>query len=236
MRASRFPSVLTCVVYEHNGQGPLPCHGPGQDRHPPHRHLTPGWEQKGRNLSSGAINCTKPVWAYALPYYQVLLMILAATGHRPDKLGGYNSTLSVLRTDLIMDWMETRAVERGITGMALGWDQDFALACYELGIPYTAAVPFEGQESQWPQKSRLIYNWLMNRAADIVVVSPGAYNAGKMLARNVWMVDECTHLLALYDGTQGGTQHCLKYAREWEKPVVNLWDVYMKELDDDVPF
>lgn len=164
-------------------------------------------------------------------------MILAATGHRPDKLGGYNDNLSVLRCEIAMEWMDIRAIERGITGMALGWDQDFALACYELGIPYTAAIPFEGQESKWPTKSKLVYQWFMNRADEIVIVNPGSYNPGKMLSRNVWMVDNCDHLLAMYDGSQGGTAHCLKYAREWEKPVVNLWHIYQDRMySEDIPF
>lgn len=163
-------------------------------------------------------------------------MILAATGHRPDKLGGYADQLAILRCELCMDWMETQTIERGITGMALGFDQDFALACYELGIPYTAAVPFDGQESQWPAKSQRRYRWLMNRAADVVVVSPGSYRPAKMLKRNEWMVDECDQLIALYDGSQGGTMHCMRYARDWQKPIHNLYDEYMKILEDDVPF
>lgn len=164
-------------------------------------------------------------------------MILAASGHRPDKLGGYNPALAVLRTETAMNWMEVQSIARGITGMALGWDQDFALACYELGIPYTAAVPFEGQESQWPLRSKRIYKWLMNRADDVIIVCPGEYSPSKMLKRNIWMVDESDHILALYDGSQGGTAHCLKYAREWEKPITNLWHVYQDTmLTDDIPF
>lgn len=164
-------------------------------------------------------------------------MILAATGHRPDKLGGYNPALAVLRTEVAMDWMQVQSIARGITGMALGWDQDFALACFELGIPYTAAVPFDGQESAWPDKSKRIYRWLMNRAAEVTIVSPGEYSSAKMLKRNIWMVDECDHLLALYDGSQGGTQHCLRYAREWEKPIDNMWEEYQKRMwTDDIPF
>ena len=163
-------------------------------------------------------------------------MILAATGHRPDKLGGYSVPLATLRTDLAMGWMDIRQIDKGITGMALGWDQDFALACYELGIPYIAAIPFEGQEKAWPAASQRVYRWLMNRADEIVIVSPDVYSPAKMLKRNIWMVDECNQLLALYDGSQGGTAHCLRYAREWQKEVTNLWHVYQAELQDDIPF
>jgi uncharacterized phage-like protein YoqJ len=157
------------------------------------------------------------------------MTIVAATGHRPDKLGGYDPKLSVMRTEFAMDWLDIRQIDRGITGMALGWDQDFALACYELGIPYTAAVPFDGQESRWPDKSKRVYRWLMNRAAEIIVVSPGGYSAGKMLLRNEWMVAECNELLAMYDGSTGGTYHCVKYAREWGREVHNLYPYYAEK-------
>lgn len=153
-------------------------------------------------------------------------MIVSATGHRPDKLGGYSSDLALLRVEMAMDWLQASNAEKGIGGMALGWDQDFALACFELGIPYVAAIPFAGQESIWPAKSKRQYRWLMNRAAEIVVVCEGGYGAHKMQVRNQWMVDRCDTLLALHDGSAGGTGNCIKYAQEWDVRIVNLWEEY----------
>lgn len=98
--------------------------------------------------------------------------------------------------------------------MALGVDQDFAYVCYEMAIPFVAAIPFVGQENNWPQHSQDWYEWLLIRAESVVVVSPGEYAAWKMQARNQWMVDNCDVVLAVWDGSEGGTANCYRYAHE----------------------
>lgn len=55
-------------------------------------------------------------------------MILAVTGHRPDKIGGYDRN-NPLRKKLLVKIDATLArlkPERVLTGMALGVDQDVA--------------------------------------------------------------------------------------------------------------
>lgn len=96
--------------------------------------------------------------------------------------------------------------------MALGVDQDFAFVCAEMQIPFVAAIPFIGQESRWPVPSQDFYRELMTYAYCRFVVTPGGYSAFKMHLRNKWMVDNCTLLIAVWDGTQGGTHHCVEYA------------------------
>ena len=44
-----------------------------------------------------------------------------------------------------------------------------------------------------------------------------------MRYRNQWMVDHCTKVVALYDGTFGGTAQTVSYAAEKGVPVDNLW-------------
>ena len=81
-------------------------------------------------------------------------MILAATGHRPDKLGGYSHDILVRLTEFAQHQIRVLGPEKVISGMALGWDQAVALATISLEIPLIAAIPFEGQESVWPEKSQ----------------------------------------------------------------------------------
>ena len=143
-------------------------------------------------------------------------MIVAATGHRPDKLGGYEWEAPKREwvRNQIKDFLVKYQPERCISGMALGVDQDFAFCCIELAIPFTAAIPFVGQENTWPSSSQTFYEWLLERADDVVVVSPGGYAAWKMQVRNVWMVDHCDLVLAVWDGSEGGTANCYRYACE----------------------
>ncbi len=147
-------------------------------------------------------------------------MRVAATGHRPDKIGGYDwyAPQRLWIRDQIKHALVDLKATHGISGMALGVDQDFAYACIELSIPFTAAVPFVGQESSWPKHSQDWFDWLLERADEVIIVSSGGYDAYKMQVRNEWMVDHCDVLLAVWDGTKGGTFNCLSYAKH---PNVN---------------
>jgi hypothetical protein len=44
-----------------------------------------------------------------------------------------------------------------------------------------------------------------------------------MQIRNEWMVDHCTHVAALWDGSPGGTGNCIRYVRKIGRPFDNLW-------------
>ncbi len=149
-----------------------------------------------------------------------------ATGHRPEKLGRYGSLTSIKLYDFARRYLETYRPDRFISGMALGWDTACARACVSLGIPFIAAIPFVGQESQWPESSRRIYADLLACAERIETVSLGGFNAKAMQRRNEWMVDLADGVLALWDGSSGGTCNCVKYAQRVGKPMTNLWDYW----------
>lgn len=155
--------------------------------------------------------------------------VIAATGHRPDKLGGYNKLVD--RNILIVATMHLKLnmPRVVISGMALGWDQAVAEAAINLKIPFVAALPFAGQEGKWPGIAKKRYRDLLQQAERVDVVSPGYFEHWKMQKRNEWMVDHCTELMALWDGSyHGGTAHCLDYATRRGVPFVNLWDNYQE--------
>lgn len=158
--------------------------------------------------------------------------IVAFTGHRPDKLGGYGSVNPFrdrLKEKLARRLTELRVEHSDlccISGMALGFDQWAAKVCLDLKIPFTAAIPFAGQESRWPAESQAVYRALLARAVDVVVVNKGSYAPQKMQVRNEFMVDRCNLLLGAWDGTAGGTANCVRYAtsigRPWENVLEGL--------------
>lgn len=151
-------------------------------------------------------------------------MIVAGTGHRPNKLGGYGMPATVRLVDLARDWLEENKPEKVISGMALGWDYALAAAAFDLDIPFIAAVPFEGQDKMWPDESKRNYRALLEEADKVVYVCEPGYAPWKMQKRNEWMVDACDTLLAVWNGTSGGTANCVRYADSKGKPIVNLWD------------
>src|SRR5574339_156794 len=151
-------------------------------------------------------------------------MIVAFTGHRPDKLGGYKlpnptyikvcqsieSTLKELKPDKI------------ISGMVLGVDQWAAFIAHKLQITFIAAVPFINQESRWPSVSQEAYGKLIKLASEVIIVSEGGYSAAKMQIRNEWMVDNCNKLIAVWDGTAGGTGNCVNYAKAKNTEIIYI--------------
>lgn len=153
--------------------------------------------------------------------------VWCATGHRPNKLGGYHFSafekLVQLARHVLCDAAEDLHV---ISGMALGWDQAWLSAAIDLGIPAHAAVPFVGQEKAWPAQSQDLYGRLLSRCASVTVVCDGGYAPEKMQRRNEWMVDRSQCVIALWDGSSGGTANCVRYAIKNNVIVHNVWAQY----------
>lgn len=160
-------------------------------------------------------------------------MIIAGTGHRPDKIrigtrDAYHPQVHSRLVDLARAVLQRKAPTRVISGMAQGWDTTLALAAAQLGIPFDAYVPFEGQESKWPEAAQRRYRDLLSRAARVVIVCEGGYDRDKLQFRNERMVDDSELVLALWNGTPGGTRNCIDYAqtvgRRWE----NQWRHWLR--------
>lgn len=158
-------------------------------------------------------------------------MIIAGTGHRPDKLGGYNDFTAKKTLELAEKMLRQYQPSTVITGMAQGWDMALAQAAVNLGIPFHAYLPFIGQELVWPQTTRLYYHALLRHAQHTVVCSEGGFTRRAMQLRNERMVDDCDLVLALWNGTVGGTANCLAYATLKHKPIIHCWPMFW--LDDE---
>ncbi len=156
-------------------------------------------------------------------------MILAGTGHRPDKIGGSAQQDALFR--IIVEKLEELKPKKVISGMALGYDQILAYATLLLKIPLIAAVPCFDQDKLWSESESSGYRFLLSRAKDVVIVSPRTYDSEVMQIRNMWMVDKCDKLLAFYDGSAGGTRNCFLYAanlKHKEVEVINLYPEWKK--------
>lgn len=176
-------------------------------------------------------------------------MKIAFTGHRPNKLGNDYDLKSLLIARIkhkIIDHLNELhdTLPIFITGMALGIDTLAAKIAIESKIPFIAAIPFIGQDSKWLNKSQEEYCNLLSQAQSIYLVDAGEYltyqqyllkrseyqglgkihlqySPAKMQKRNEWMVDQCDILIAVWDGTSGGTANCVKYAEE-KKQIIRI--------------
>jgi uncharacterized phage-like protein YoqJ len=150
-------------------------------------------------------------------------MIICGTGHRPDKLGGYGEATALRCVNLAQSYLKTKRPDVVISGMALGWDQALALAAILEKIEVWAYVPFKGQESMWPAQSKAIYHEILGRCDTVHYVSSAGYAAWKMQERNKAMVNDADLVLALWNGSDGGTANCIAYAEKKGKSILNLW-------------
>jgi len=148
-------------------------------------------------------------------------MKIAATGHRPPRLGGYKPCQ--WHTNIKNDMREVLLSYEDVTvisGMALGIDQWWAEAALELGIPVIAAMPFKGMGGNWPPASREILKKLLDKCQEVCYIKD-EYSNEAYLERDRWMVDNCDALVAYYDGKgNSGTKYTIDYAEQQGKPVI----------------
>ncbi len=155
-------------------------------------------------------------------------MIFAATGHRPDKLGGYSDEVLTRLTDFACVHLERLedAPEFVVSGMAQGWDTAVALAAIQLKYPLITVEPF-GLTNRWPHAALQRHAFIMAEAKHRFVIGD-SYHISNYQRRNEWMVDHAQRMLALWNGSPGGTANCIAYAERVKRPVVNLWDEWSK--------
>jgi uncharacterized phage-like protein YoqJ len=161
-----------------------------------------------------------------------LAMIIAGTGHRPDKLGGYDPHTMNQVFQFAERVLSANKPTEVISGMALGWDMALAQAAVNLGIPFRAYIPFVGQEQVWPSATRLYYKALLARAQETKICSTGGYTKASMQIRNQNMVDDCDVVAALWNGSDGGTSNCLSYAMFVGKPYINYWPQFIMAIEN----
>jgi len=153
------------------------------------------------------------------------------TGHRPDKLpGGYKeNTVGCVELKKALFQEVERLASDGytefISGGALGVDTWAAEAVLEVKkthplIKLTIARPFPSQDSKWPQESKYRFKAFCDAADKVVDVSPEPYAVWKMQIRNQYMVDNSDLVLAIYDGSKGGTGNCVEYAKSKQKQII----------------
>lgn len=165
--------------------------------------------------------------------------IICGTGHRPNKLRGY-SIESFYDIELVaIDWLEELGGDRRdnlllISGGALGWDQALACVANRWSVMYKMYLPFPEFDSKWPKESRNFLSNLCNSAVEVKYICDAGYAPWKMQKRNEAMVNDSDSVIALWNGSPGGTGNCVKYAEKVNKPVRNLWKEYEEILRERV--
>ena len=175
-------------------------------------------------------------------------MNVAFTGHRPHKLWGYvdlkpkekainkhNEALNkyralfvILRDTVLNNWTDRKDKLRIISGMALGVDQVAAWVGIKLKEKYPgaveleAAIPCKDQDIKWRDGSKQVYQYLLSKCDVRTLVHDGPYNYSCMQSRNEYMVDHADILIAVWDGSSGGTGNCVRYAQSKDIRIIRI--------------
>lgn len=172
-------------------------------------------------------------------------MAVAATGHRPQKMGlGYYLTDSALikyqeMLEPVLEELINKGHDKFYSGGAQGWDQVFFFTVDKLKSKYPnivniIAIPYKNFPSIWKSEKAYERYYLMKRKADKIVyvdtlpeyndstVPEGDYSVKKLTLRNRYLVDKTEVLVALTNGSLGGTENCINYALYCKKEIIKL--------------
>lgn len=157
------------------------------------------------------------------------------TGHRPNKLpGGYNpkskenNKLLLGLREIIIGHIEHANVDTFISGMALGidiWAARIILALRKNKYPHiklVAAVPCKNQSRKWPNASKKEWQEIIDQCGNVNYVSKEEFTPWCMQDRNVWMIDHSEFVIAVWNGSKGGTANCVEYAEKQNKIITRL--------------
>ncbi len=154
------------------------------------------------------------------------------TGHRPEKLPwktNENDSGCMALKLRIADTLRSvydAGIRHFICGMAKGCDMYFAEAVITLrdeapGITLEAAIPCESQFRNWAECYQTRYNYLIHQC-DQETLLQRQYTHDCMLLRNKYMVDHSSLLIAVYNGTSGGTRNTINYAKKCGLEIISL--------------
>ena len=154
--------------------------------------------------------------------------IIGVTGHRPEKLYGYDLTEPrwVKLKELFKKVLLKEKATAGVSGMALGTDQVFAMAVLGLkeqgyDIKLIAMLPFKEYSCKWPMESQILFKNILDKADRINYVSSSLQNVGYSLQkRNEALVSVVRKLICVWDGSPSGTKRCIGYADSNGVPLI----------------
>ena len=147
------------------------------------------------------------------------------TGHRPEKCKG---TETVIRSKLTEEIH--KAVKDGfdtfITGTAPGvdtWAAEEVLKFKEENthIGLICAVPFKGVKRNRTPEQQESFAAILSEA-DYVEYICQKYTRWCFHARNKWMVGHAKRVIAVFNGTHGGTENTINYAKKSEREIVMI--------------
>lgn len=192
---------------------------------------------------------------------------VSITGHRPNKLGGYNYNNKQNKTIRNKLYKILRALILNryylfgetdftvVSGLALGIDTysihsvillqlQLEIEYPDINIYYECAIPYKQQPNNWVSKSdvKRYYNYIQLahqvtyvdelESYKIKGLKPEVHNDLKLTKRNYYMVDKANIIVAVWNGSNGGTKNCIEYAKTQKVTIIrfNTWGKFIEVL------
>ena len=137
------------------------------------------------------------------------------TGHRPEKLHHDEADVCSILKNAIDEAM-TDGFTTFISGMARGvdiWAAEIVLERKKINprVRLICALPHSNFEKRWSFAWQKRYKEVIDQA-DLVKVISVTFSMVSYQRRNEWMVDHSAKVIAIYNGTAGGTKKTIDYA------------------------
>lgn len=156
------------------------------------------------------------------------------TGHRPEKL---HSSEILVKAALVKEiWTAYQAGFRTfLTGIARGvdiWAGELVLRLRSShqDVHLICVLPHPDFEKRWDAEWQERYRALRQQADYEVTICEAACRSAYQ-RRTEWLVDHSARVIAIYNGTKGGTRNTIEYAMQkgigiyyakgWEMPPAN---------------
>ena len=172
-------------------------------------------------------------------------MVCSFTGHRPRKLPFLSDETDekYIRLKAVLKREIKKKIESGtdtfMSGMALGIDMLAAKTVLELKEEYpsvklVAVIPCEDQGRWWKGNDAAEYKRILSLCDEKTVLSE-RYTPYCMHVRNKYLVEHAQSMIAVWDGSDGGTGNTVTLAKKKGVPVTVI-DPVTFEADEPITF
>ena len=130
----------------------------------------------------------------------MIIKISVLTG-KPYFCGGFDTESEegrlwiVIKTiqDILEDFARQDKIVVGLTGLALGIDQEFAQICLTKGLKYQVYLAYDDMDKNWkslPDTTAKRYRNLLDKSENTIIMAEGAFSPKKILNQKIKVVRE----------------------------------------------
>ncbi len=153
-------------------------------------------------------------------------------GPRPSNLDGHdpqNAKRVFIRNEIckiLSEYQKRYKAIVGLTGLALGVEQDFAQVCIDCRIDYVTYLPYAEQENGWEKLGTNVlthYQSLLNKSHQVLSVAEGKYSPKKIIAKKQKIIKDSDVMIFVDCGLFNPINYePMYYAEKLNKTIIHV--------------